>query len=61
MGEITSEQFARLCNPVKHYLTDKIGMDELNAGLMAANIVEVQQETILKLFPTKQPKQETSK
>lgn len=52
MGEITRQQFAMLCNPVKHYLMDKIGMDELNAGLMAANIVAAQQETLLRLLPT---------
>lgn len=41
---MTREHFARLANPVKHYFTDKIGMDELNAGIMAANIIEAQSE-----------------
>lgn len=47
---ISRQQFARLANPAKHYLIDNVGMDELNAGLMAANIVEAQSNTVLALI-----------
>jgi hypothetical protein len=40
--ELDRVTFAKLANPVKHYLTDKIGIDELSAGLMAANVADAQ-------------------
>ncbi len=38
-------EFARMADPIKHYLIDKVGMDELSAGMMAGSIVEAQRET----------------
>jgi hypothetical protein len=49
-GELSREHFAKLASPIKHYLTDSIGMDELNAGLLAANIVQAQTTIILSII-----------
>jgi len=46
-------KFALLANQVKEYLTDCLGMNKLEAGLMAVDIVEAQRRTFEKIMSIK--------